>query len=114
MPRRSRSKYRNRKTKYNGMTFDSIREARRYRTLRLLEDAGDIHNLRRQVKFVLIPTQRIDGKLIEKECSYKADFVYEDADGKTVVEDAKGVRTDAYIIKRKLMLWRYGIRIKET
>jgi len=71
-------------------------------------------NLREQVKYVLIPTQRDSyGNLLEKECSYYADFVYE-RDGKTVVEDAKGIRTDDYIIKRKLMLFVHGIRIKEV
>lgn len=111
---KNRPKYRNRKTKYNGMTFDSIREARRYRTLRALEDAGEISELRRQVKFVLIPAQRIAGKLVERECSYYADFCYVDANGKTVVEDAKGYRTDVFVIKRKLMLQRFGISVKEV
>lgn len=108
------SKYRSKKTVVDGQKFDSKKEARRYQELLLLEKAGEIKNLSRQVKFVLIPTQRDEtGKVVERECSYKADFTYEEGI-KTVVEDVKGYRTEAYIIKRKLMLWRYGIRIREV
>jgi len=78
-----------------------------------LESILKITDLRRQVKYVLIPAQRDEnGKLIEREVSYKADFVYE-YDGETVVEDTKGVKTKEYIIKRKLMLYVHGIRIHE-
>lgn len=109
------TKYNNKKITVDGQIFDSKKEASRYKELRLLEKAGAIHDLRMQVKFTLIPAQRDEatGKVIERECSYKADFVYEE-DGKTVVEDVKGFRTKEYIIKRKLMLWRYGIRIMEV
>lgn len=106
------------------MTFDSLKEYRRFCELSLLEKAGKVTDLKRQVKFVLIPTQREPdtigkrggvkkGKTIEQECSYVADFVYVQ-DGETVVEDSKGFRTADYKIKRKLMLWVHGIRIKET
>lgn len=78
----------------------------------LLERAGTIQNLQRQVKFELIPSQRIDGKVIERPCTYIADFVYTE-NGKMVVEDTKGFRTTDYIIKRKLLLWVHGIRIQE-
>ena len=87
-----------------------------------LEKEGDpevfgmykVLKMSRQVKFVLIPSQRDEnGKVIERECSYKADFKYEE-DGKTVVEDVKGFRTKEYIIKRKLLLYQYGIRIREV
>lgn len=107
-------KYHNRKTIVNGHTFDSKKEANRYSELLLLERAGAIHDLRTQVKYVLIPSQRSKetGKIIERECSYKADFVYTEG-GETVVEDVKGYRTKEYIIKRKLMLHVYGIRIRE-
>ena len=54
------------------------------------------------------------GKLIEKECSYIADFVYKDKDGKTIVEDTKGFRTETYLIKRKLMLFIHGVKIHEV
>lgn len=108
------SKYNSKKTVVDGQKFDSKKEARRYQELLLLEKAGEIKNLSRQVKFVLIPSQRDEnGKVVERECSYKADFTYEEGI-KTVVEDVKGFRTKEYIIKRKLMLWRYGIRIREV
>ena len=109
----------------NGIVFDSKKEAKRYMELSLLETAGTISDLKRQVKFVLIPAQREPdtvgarggikkGKVIEKECSYIADFVYKDLTlNQTVVEDTKGFRTKDYIIKRKLMLYLHGIRIKE-
>lgn len=104
------------KDQTTGEIFDSKVEHRRWCELRLLERAGRIVGLERQVKYVLIPTQRDkSGKVIEKECSYYADFVYFDcALGEKVVEDVKGVRTDAYKIKKKLMLKEHGIRIKET
>lgn len=93
--------------------YDSAKECRRANELKLMQRAGLISDLREQVKYVLIPAQRgADGKLLERECSYYADFVYV-RDGVTVVEDAKGFRTSEYIIKRKLMLERLGIRISE-
>lgn len=109
------TKYNNKKITVNGQVFDSKKEANRYKELLLLEKAGEIHDLRRQVKFKLIPTQRdeVTGEVVERECSYKADFVYDEA-GETVVEDVKGFRTKEYIIKRKLMLYQYGIRIREV
>lgn len=119
------AKYHSRKITREGMTFDSVKEYRRFCELFLLERAGTIRNLKRQVKYVLIPAQRaftneIDkkgnfkkGKLLERECAYIADFVYEQ-DGKIVVEDVKGVRTKDYILKRKMMLFFHGIRIVEV
>lgn len=93
--------------------YDSRKEHHRANELKLMQRAGLISNLREQVKYVLIPTQRdTGGKLLEKECSYYADFVY-DRNGVTVVEDTKGVRTQEYIIKRKLMLHVHGISIVE-
>ena len=106
-------KYGNKKTVRGGIAFDSRKEARRYGELRMLEMCGEIQNLRRQVKYTLIPRQTDGKKVIERACEYIADFVYEE-DGKTVVEDCKGFRTDEYRIKRKLMLYVHGIRIKET
>jgi len=108
------SKYGNRKTTIDGITFDSQREANRYCELKLLERAGEITELELQKEFVLIPNQYIDGKLVERKCSYKADFYYLDIrSGKYVCEDVKGMRTKEYIIKRKLMLYMWQIRIKE-
>ena len=126
MYKAGRNKYRNEKVTVDGVVFDSKKEARRFQELRLLEMAGKITDLQRQVKFVLIPAQREpdiigprgavkQGKIIEREVYYLADFVYIDKKtGEKVVEDAKGMRTKEYIIKRKLLLWRYGIRIREV
>lgn len=110
------SKYHARKTEVDGITFDSRKEANRWTELRLMEKAGMIRNLERQKRYELTPAQRDPetGKVIERASYYVADFVYEDEDGNTVVEDSKGLRTDVYILKRKIMLARYGIRIKET
>ena len=126
---RSRAKYGNRKAVIDGITFDSKKEAQRYTELKLLEKAGKITGLQLQREFELIPEQREKtdhiytkgpnkgkfkpGKLLERKCSYIADFVYWDGFG-MVVEDTKGMRTKDYIIKRKLMLRIYGIRIKEV
>ena len=98
-----------------GKRFHSGKEARRWKELQLLERAGYITELRRQVRYLLIPTQYDeDGKCIERSCNYYADFVYRDKTGKVIVEDAKGYKTQDYIIKRKLLLQIYGIRILET
>lgn len=101
------SKYHAIRTTFDGITFDSRKEAHRYYELSILQAAGEISNLQRQVTYELIPKQ--DG---ERACTYKADFVYQE-NGQTVVEDVKGIRTDAYKIKRKLMLWVHGIKIRE-
>ena len=107
-------KYRNCPTVLDGIRFDSKAEAQRYAELLLLLRAGIIKELRRQVKFVLIPTQRDEqGKLLERERAYIADFVYL-RDGEKIVEDVKGVRTEVYKLKKALMLERYGIRITEV
>lgn len=116
----------------DGREYDSIREMKRSVYLHALQKAGIISDLQTQVKYVLIPTQREPdiigkrggvkkGKLIEKELSYYADFVYIDnATGKQIVEDVKGHRDPKsatyakYTIKRKLMLYIHGIRILET
>ena len=120
------NKYGSRKVEVNGIMFDSKREAARYQELLLLEKAGDIKDIRRQVKYVLIPaqyehpestTKKGRGRCVERECAYIADFVYNtilpDGDTITIVEDTKGFRTKDYIIKRKLMLSTYGIQIRE-
>ena len=120
------SKYHSKKTVVDGMVFDSLKESRRYGVLKALEKAGEISGLKRQVEFLLIPEQREPdtigkrggvhkGKLIERKCSYVADFVYmRNQDHELVVEDTKGIRTHDYIIKRKLMLHIHGIRVKEV
>lgn len=95
--------------------YASHKESRRAAELRLMQQAGLISGLREQVHYELIPEQRdADGHLIERPCNYVADFTYYLPDGTAVVEDTKGVRTPAYVIKRKLMLRVHGIRIKES
>lgn len=107
------SKYHSTPVEVDGIRFDSKREANRWAELRLLERAGKIEKLKRQVKYLLIPSQYRDGKCIEREASYIADFVYVKG-GHLVVEDCKGFRTPEYKLKRKLMLERYDIRLVET
>ena len=109
------SKYGNRKITADGQTFDSMKEFRRWRELKLLERAGEIGLLRRQVPFDLLPAQYDErtGKIIERGVRYVADFVYQ-TEGFTVVEDTKGMRTKEYILKRKMMLYFHGIRIQEV
>lgn len=108
-------KYGNRKTVVDGITFDSKLEARRYSELKLLERAGEITDLQLQVKYTLIPSQKLNGKVVERAVTYTADFVYVlKSSGETVVEDTKGMKTDKYILKRKMMLYFHGIRIKEV
>ena len=112
MPRRS--KYGANKTVMYGIEFDSKKEATRYGELLILQKAGQITDLKRQVKYELIPAQYIDGKCVERACNYVADFVYYEMPYmNVVVEDTKGFRTPEYIIKRKLMLQKHGLRIKE-
>ena len=126
-------KYGNRKAVVDGIEFDSQKEAQRYWELKLLQRAGRISDLQLQREFELIPAQyetyprygktgkRLqDGKrCIEKSCVYKADFCYKQ-DGRLVVEDVKGYRDPAsagyakFVLKRKLMLWRYGIKVIEV
>lgn len=114
----------------DGAVHDSRKEANRWCELTLLERAGKISNLQRQVPFELIPAQyesferygkngkRLkDGKrCIEKSVVYIADFVYNEG-GKKVVEDVKSKATkkkESYILKRKMLLWVYGIKLRET
>lgn len=130
-PKAKGSKYNAKKVKVGNIEFDSQKEAKRYAELQFLLEQGKIKELEIQKEFVLIPTQREPdvigkrggvkkGKVIEQSVKYVADFVYIDTEtGETVVEDVKGFRDKAsagiakYIIKRKMMLYFYGIRIKE-
>lgn len=100
----------------DGNVFDSKKEYRRWNDLLLLERAGAIKNLQRQVVYELLPKQTDEhGKCLERPCTYKADFVYYDNDKKKiVVEDAKGMRTEVYRLKKKLMLYMRGIIIQEV
>lgn len=94
---------------YNGITFDSRREMKRYMELELLEKAGVIEHLQCQITYEVIPKY---GK--ERAAHYIADFVYTDENGHTVIEDAKGVKTPEYVLKRKLMNWLHKIQVREV
>lgn len=102
------SKYHAVKEVVDGITFASKHEASRYRQLKLMEKAKAIQDLKLQVKFPLIKKSPYG-----REIRYIADFVYYE-DGKLVVEDTKGYRTDVYKLKKRLMAELYGIEIKET
>lgn len=105
------NKYGNKKIRLpDGTVYDSKKEYKRHMELMLLQRAGEISHLKRQVKYELIPKQ--DG---ERAVYYVADFVYKDTrTGKEVVEDCKGYKTDVYKLKRKMLRYRYGIKILET
>lgn len=95
----------------DGIKHASQKEANRWCELKMLERVGAITDLKRQVEYELIPPQ--EG---ERAVTYVADFVYTDDKGNTIVEDTKGgnaTKTDAYVIKRKLMLYIHNIRITE-
>ena len=119
------NKYNNRKVFVDGVQFDSVKEGRRFRELKLMQDAGIIENLRRQVIYTLIPSQvicdRHTGKNIRtyRSVTYRADFVYKDnSNGKTVVEDVKGYKGGTayalFKIKKKLMLYFHQIEVIEV
>lgn len=123
------NKYYNQKTyTSDGIKHDSQKEANRWAELKLLQRAGEISDLQRQVEFELIPNQyeliervsktgkpiKHENKLIERKVSYIADFVYKDKKGNTVVEDTKSeiTQTPVFVVKRKLMLYVHGIKVK--
>ena len=135
---RQNNKLGNRKVSFDGIEFASRRECNRYCELKILERAGKIKNLELQKRYKLIPAYyevvetgefyKVGSKkgqpktkkvCVEQAADYIADFVYEE-NGKTVVEDSKGFRDPSsatyakFVIKRKLMLWVHGIRIKEV
>ena len=115
---KQKQKYNARKVSYNSMVFDSKKELKRYTELSQLATVGKVFGLKTQVKYLLIPSQKMNGRVIERECSYIADFVYQNENGETVVEDVKGYRRggaySVFVIKRKLMLERYGIKVVEV
>ena len=106
-------KYHNRKTVRHGITFDSKHEADRYDELRMLLKSGGIHDLKLQQTYRLVGAQRTPTGAAVRAVTYIADFVYVSG-GKTIVEDAKGFKTKDYIIKKKLMLERFGIWVEEV
>lgn len=99
-------KYRNKPTELDGYRFDSQKEARRYADLKLLERAGEVISLVVHPIYVI----SVNG---QKICNYEADFSYRTKAGRVVVEDVKGVKTDVYKLKKKLMLACYGIEVIE-
>lgn len=109
------NKYSNKNITVDGHKFDSQKEARRYKELKLMERAGVIKDLELQPKFELIPTIRTDTETLYK-VSYYADFRYTDTKtGGVVVEDAKGYKTKEYILKKKMLLHKYqGIDFREV
>lgn len=123
-----RNKFNAKKIFIGGEAFDSKKEYSRYCELKLLEKAGEISNLERQVEYELIPAQfemvwdkrkgeYKKGRCLERKCCYVADFRYNEK-GNVVVEDVKGYKNSGaawslYCIKRKLMLQLYGIRVVE-
>ena len=106
------SKYNNIETVIDGITFQSKKEANRYRELKLLLRAGAITDLRLQVPFELQPAFTLNKKKI-RAIHYIADFMYQE-NGAYIVEDAKGFKTKEYMIKRKLYAYKYGQEIKEV
>ena len=103
----NKSKYRARKVEVDGIIFDSHKEARRYRELKLLEQAGKIKDLGLQPNFLLQPSYKKDGKTIRK-IEYIADFTYYDLErNEMVVEDVKGFRTDVYRLKKKKFEYKF-------
>jgi glutamine synthetase type III len=118
------TKYGNKKVVYDGILFDSKKELSRYKVLKILEKNGTISDLRLQVSYELIPTiyetkfvqlkTKEVTRVAQKAVHYVADFVYKDENGNEIVEDAKGVRTKEYILKKKMMRAFLGIAIKEV
>ena len=108
------NKYKNKKVIYDGIKFDSIKEKSYYIKYKLMEQAGEIHNLERQVEFELIETFKLNDRTYRKT-KYIADFTYYDKDNKLHVIDVKSkvTKTKVYQLKKKLMVYKYGIEIEE-
>ena len=94
------NKYKNKKTQVDMYVFDSAKEAKRYKELKLLERAGKIRNLELQPHFLLQDSFKKNGRTYRK-IEYIADFKYIE-NGRTIVEDVKGLQTDVFKIKHKL------------
>lgn len=121
------SKYHNKKTVFDGITFDSESEARYYQKLKAMESEGQISDIKRQVAYQLLPDiyeereiqlktkTKVVRKRVQQGTKYIADFVYTDtATGKTKVVDVKGMRTPEYKLKKKMMRCLLGITIIEV
>ena len=109
------NKYHNKKVQYDKMTFDSKKEYSYYLKYKLMEQAGEIKDLKMQVPFTLIETFKLQDKTYRKTI-YKADFTFVDKEGKYHVIDvkSKATRTQVYQLKKKLLAWKYGIEIEEV
>lgn len=108
------NKFHAKKITVDGITFDSRKEAMRWQELKLMERAGKIRGLRRQVRFELLPAFDAGGKHY-RPTSYVADFVYVDTkSGEEVVEDCKGFRTEVYKLKAKMFAHKFGVSIVES
>ncbi len=109
------NKYHNKKVYYDGHWFDSQKEKSWYIKYKLMEQAGEIKDLKMQVPFTLIETFKLQDKTYRKTI-YKADFTFIDKEGKYHVIDVKSpaTRTQVYQLKKKLLAWKYGIEIEEV
>lgn len=108
----SKVKYHNKKCEYKGLKFDSLKERNHYIVLEHLEKTNQIKDLRRQVKFLLQPSFKLNGKTI-RAINYIADFTYI-KDGVLIVVDTKGFRTKDYLLKKKMFQYKYGMDIVEV
>ena len=108
----SYNKYGNKKTTYKGISFDSKKECEYFIYLSRLEALGDISELERQVRFELQPSFKYKGKTI-RSITYVADFTYKDKDGQLHIVDTKGIKTEVYKLKYKMMLFK-GYEIEEV
>ena len=106
------NKYKNKKVIYNGIKFDSQKEKNYYIKLKVLEEYGKIKDLKLQVKFELQPKFQFENKTIQA-ISYIADFTYYDENNVFHIVDTKGVRTEVYKIKKKMMMYK-GYKIMEV
>lgn len=121
-----RLKYGNKRVTYNGITFDSKKEMYRYIRLKSMQEEGLISDLRLQVPYELIPAiyeeeivklktkTKVVKRCVQHAVKYVADFVYKDHYGYETVEDSKGMRTEGYLLKKKMMRAFLGITIKEV
>ena len=113
--RNKENKYHNKKALYKNIQFDSTKEMSWYIKFELMQKAGLIHDLKRQVPFELLQTFRLGNKTYRK-AEYIADFTYFDKNGKFHVIDvkSKATRTQVYQLKKKLLAWKYSIEIEEV
>lgn len=102
-----RAKYGNIKTEFDGVLYDSKREAKRAGELALLQRAGQISDLKRQERFALVVND-------QPICTYVCDFSYRDHTGQRVIEDSKGFQTPEFKLKAKLMKAVHGVEVLIT